>query len=116
MKKTFLFLSLAVSLVLPAVTHSDSPDAFNHQGGKVTVRQVAPVKRAPSDNKVVYYITDTPRTGSAIPMVYRRYGGRLDSASAAAVYGQSDINRTGAIDVSAELVKLDPSFTSRGRH
>ena len=68
-----------------------------------------------SDKRVIYYITDTARTGSSIPMVYRRYAGHLDSASNAAVYGQSDIQRTGALDVGTALYKLDTSFSGGGR-
>ena len=113
MKKTLLLLSLTCGFVLPAITHADTPITKND---KVTIRPLVATKHVHDPKKVIYYITDTARTGSAIPMVYRYYNGRIDSACAAAVYGQRDINRTGAIDVATELTKFDPSFSIVSPH
>ena len=106
MKKTLLLLSLAGSLALPAVTHAD-PIATKTKNPLKT----AVVQHAKAPMHIVYYITSTPRTGSAIPMVYRGYNGRIDSASNAAVYGLSDIEQTGALDVGTALSRLDSSIS-----
>ena len=115
MKKTLFLLSAAGCLVLPALSHADSIGIDN--GKKSTHKIAVPdrIVQAPNSRRVICYITDTPRTGSQIPMVYRRYNGRLDSASNAAVYGQSAIDATGTLDVGTALSKLDPSITTRSR-
>ena len=113
MKKTLLFLSAAGCLVLPAFSHADAPAVKGKKASRAAVAPAAVAKR----EHVIYYITSASRTGSQIPMVYRGYGGRIDSASNAAVYGQSTIESTGALDVGTALTRLDSSITTgRGRH
>ncbi len=115
MKKSLFLLAMVGGLVLPAVSHADLPTTKAKTAGKAPVRHAAAVQAAPVHQHEVYYLTNTARTGSNIPMVYRKYNGRIDSASNAAVYGQTDLQRTGALDVATELYQLDPAFTSRGR-
>ena len=110
MKKTLLLLSLAGCIALPTITRADSPSTKN---AKIT-RTTATAPAKPSSNKVIYYITQETRTGSNIPTVYRRYNGRIDSASSPAVYGQDAINATGQLDVGAVLNRLDPGVSVRG--
>ena len=100
---------MAGCLVLPAVSHADTPTVKSKKVDLYTA-----VKANAAKHHVIYYIMPSPRTGSNIPMVYRSYNGRLDSASSAAVYGQSEIGRTGALDVGTALYQLDPSFSVRG--
>lgn len=115
MKKN-LFLLLAVgSLALSATSYADSIGTDN--GKKSTHKIAVPdrIVQPQNSRKVIYYITPSPRTGSLIPMVYRRYNNRIDSASNAAVYGQSSIESTGALDVGTALTKLDSSISFGGR-
>ena len=115
MKKTLLLLSLAGSFALPAITHADTPEAKGKKADAAK-RHVVAVQAAPARPRVIFYITSTPRTGSNIPMVYRRYDQRIDSASNAAVYGLSSLESTGVLDVGTALSKLDSSITlGRGR-
>ena len=112
MKKTLLLLALAGCVALPAVTHADTLATKS----KKTTKTAAVVPARAASNQIIYYLTPTPRTGSNIPMVYRRYGGRIDSASNAAVYGQSELAKTGSLDVGTTLYKLDPSISFRARN
>ena len=111
MKKILLVLSAAGCLVLPAITHADTYAASPKKAAKASPASVATAKAEPDPNRLICYITPTPCTGSLIPMVYRRYNGRVDSASNAAVYGSSRITSTGALDVAAVLTKLDSSIS-----
>ncbi len=114
MKKTFLLLSAVGCLVLPTVSHADSTGIGNAKKGTLNKIDVPDrIVQAHNSRTVICYITSTPRTGSMIPMVYRRYNGRIDSASNASVYGSSSIDATGALDVSTVLYKLEPSITFR---
>ncbi len=114
MKKTLFLLSLAGSLALPAATYADQPVTKSKKTAKPVVAQAKATHAAPAKQKTIFYITDAPRTGSAIPMVYRQYDGRIDSASNAAVYGQTDLQRTGNLDVATELSQLDTSISLGG--
>ena len=108
MKKTFL-LFVAGCLTLPVLAHAEDSNRKSHR--KIT-REVA---QAHPRQKMIYYMTSAPRTGSMIPMVYRQYDGRIDSASNAAVYGGSNIQTSGTQDVGATLARFDPSITFSGR-
>ena len=113
MKKSLFLLSMVGGLVLPAVCHADVPTTKAKTARKAPARHAAAVQAAPARQHVIYYITTTARTGSNIPMTYRKYDGRIDSASNAAVYGQSDLQRTGALDVGTELYQLDTAISFR---
>lgn len=112
MKKLFFLLSLTTCLTLPALSQAQTQGVAEGRSvnSKIVGRDHA--LRSVPRHQVIYYITSTARTGSLIPMVYRRYDNRLDSASNAAVYGSQAIEATGTLDVSTALYKLDPSFTS----
>lgn len=111
MKNTILFLSAIGCLVLPVISHADTPAAKK----KVSLATATAMMK-PSSTRTIYYIGTESRAGSHIPMVSRSYGGRIDSASSPAVYGSTAIRDTGALDVSTALYKLDPSISiGRGR-
>ena len=112
MKRTFLLLTLACCPVLPALVHADTPTAKS----KPAKHDAAAAQPAPAKQHETSYIMKSPATGSHIPMVWRQYDGRIDSASSSAVYGQTQLNRTGALDVSSELYMLDPSISIGHRH
>ena len=114
MKKALSLLSAAGCLLLPAITHAD-PAPMSGTKPSNNLFAVVNAKAAASPKRVVYYITTETHTGSLIPMVYRSYGGRVDSASNAAVYGSSAIRSTGSLDVGSALTMLDPSITGRHR-
>ena len=115
MKKSLLFLSSIGCLMLPVITHADTPTAQIKKVDKPGAT-AAVAKPAPSQDRVIYYVTAEPRTGSQIPMLYRRYNGRIDSASNAAVYGSTDIQNTGTIDLATALSKLDSSISIGRSH
>ena len=114
MKKTLLFLSAAGCLLLPNITRADSA-TMSGTTTRNNLSAVVNAKSAASPGRVIYYITSETHTGSLIPMVYRSYGGRVDSASNAAVYGSTAVRSTGSLDVATALVMLDPSINT-GRH
>ena len=115
MKNLLLFLSV-VGCLVPAFSHADVPLAKSKRASHTVAKPVVVAKPAPKRDRIVYYITNETRVGSLIPMVYRSYGGRIDSASSPAVYGTTAIAETGTLDVGTALYKLDPSFTvGRGR-
>lgn len=101
MKKNLVLLVAVGSAVLPAITRADIPAAKS----KTT---------KPDPKRMYYYISKEARTGSNIPMVQRVYGGYVDNAANPAVYGATQIQRTGALDAGTALYKLDPSITLRG--
>ena len=77
--------------------------------------------RAIRNHRCVYYITTYTATGSHLPEVVTRYGGRnyvqgsftTSSRSAGNVYNVSDIGLTGALTVGGALRELDPAITVR---
>ena len=110
MKKSILLLAAAGCLVLPVITHADTP-ATKKEKARQNAMTTAPVR-----NRVIYYISTEPATGSQIPMVRRSYNGYIDSAASPAVYGSTQIQQTGQLDVGSALYRLDPSISlSRGR-
>ena len=113
MKKLFFLFTAAGCLLLPALCHADTQGVA--EGRNVTSKIVMPGRTARTvpPHRVIYYITTSARTGSLIPMVYRRYDNRLDGASNAAVYASRSIEATGTLDVGTALYKLDSSFTAR---
>ena len=115
MKKLFFLLSITVCLTAPTLGHAQTEGTAEGRSvnSKIVGRDQA-LRKAPR-HQVIYYITSSARTGSLIPMVYRRYDNRLDGASNAAVYGSQSIEATGTLDVSTALNKLDSSFTTSRR-
>ncbi len=112
MKKLFFLLSITSCLTFPVLSHAQTQGVA--EGRTVSSKIVGrdhPLRTVPR-HQVIYYITSSARTGSLIPMVYRRYDNRLDGASNAAVYGSQSIEATGTLDVGAALYKLDSSFTN----
>ena len=114
MKQKLIFLLFATGLLMPAVTYGDTPVVKGKSAAKKS--KVVATQAAPAPQHETYYIMSRPMTGSNIPMVYRRYNGRIDSAASPAVYGQSDLNRSGQLDVASELLMLDPAFTAGRTH
>ena len=114
MKKLFFLLSLTTCLTLPALSQAQTQGVAEGRSVNSKIAGRDHALRAVPRHQVIYYITTSARTGSRIPMVYRRYDNRLDSASNAAVYGSQAIEATGTLDVSTALYKLNSSFT--GRH
>ena len=109
-KNTFVLLGIAASVVAPLSAQAD-PESF-HTGDN---GQVARAKHAQPARRVVY-ITNKSVTGSHLPLVVGRYNGQYDSMSPLSVYGRPDLDRTGQLNVGAELVQRDPaiSFSSGG--
>ena len=117
MKKHFLLLAAACCLALPAGTRADDYGTLSKKNSIPLAKaaKAAAVINAKKRPQQIYYITNQPRTGSLIPMVYRQYNkGRLDSASNAAVYGQESLRYTGSEDVGGALTLLDPSISLHG--
>lgn len=113
MKKLFFLLPITGCLTFASLCPAQTQGVAEGRSvnSKIVGRDHA--LRAAPRRQVIYYITSSARTGSLIPMVYRRYDNRLDSASNAAVYGSQAIEATGTLDVSTALYKLDSSFTTR---
>lgn len=106
MKNTLLLIA-AGCLALPAFTHAETPERRSEHKITPELAQSHPRK------KIIYYVTNSPRTGSLIPMIYRQYEGRIDSASNAAVYGGNAIQTTGTVDVASTLARFDSSILRR---
>ena len=117
MKKHFLLLAAACCLALPAGMRADDYGTLSKKNSIPLAKaaKAAAVINAKKRPQQICYITNQPRTGSLIPMVYRQYNkGRLDAASNAAVYGQESLRFTGSDDVAGALVLFDPSISLRG--
>ena len=100
--------------MLPAFTQAAEPAARYSIATAKTHAKVTPATS--KREKLICYISDEPVTGSYIPLVQRSYGGRIDAASASAVYGSRAIRATGALDVATVLTRLDSSISvTRGR-
>lgn len=112
MKTSLLLLVAAGSIVLPALTHAE-PVAAKKAARNQSV--AAPAVPKPDPDRLIYYINTEPATGSHIPRVSRVYHGRIDSASSPAIYGLTQIQQTGQLDVGSSLIRLDPSITLGGR-
>ena len=110
MKITLLLVTLATGFLVPAVTHADAPASKSKR-----VTTVAAVKPAAATQRETVYIGKTYATGSHIPTVWRGYNGRMETPSNLRVYGESDLNRAGQIDVASQLTMVDPGISlSRG--
>ncbi len=119
MKNTLLLLSAVCCLTLPAAVRADDVNSGPPSVKTATARAKAgkaAARASAKGQKIIYYITTQPRTGSNIPMTYRQYGGRIDSACSPAVYGSTAIRSTGAEDTAGVLYRLDPNISvGRGR-
>lgn len=113
MKNTLVLVGIAASILVSVSAHAD-PESFRTgdnlaQGGnhkKAAARSHA--------QRQTVYITNKTVTGSNIPLVVGRYGGRYDSMAPTAVYGRPSLDRTGQLNVQGELAQRDPAISSAG--